>query len=240
MTTAGQARAGVVGALVRSDGRRGHLRDSGSGRMSGQCRSFLLNPAARAQASYASAGVGRSLEGAVTVGAGGLCRMVGRGSLWASGALGTVLAPDEVVASTGLAGLVAGAGRAAPMASLVGELLPTAGPGTGTAATGAVSVGVPAASGGTGTLRGGPITTDVAPPARAAARRPAAGNRFNRHDLAGAAAGGVRYGCWICVGSGSSGLAAARRRVSARLGSSAFVAGALVASVLDSVNRSAS
>lgn len=148
-------------------------------------------------------------------------------------------ARDEVVLSIGLAGLVAGAGRAAPMASLVGELLPTAGPGTGTAATGAVSVGVPAVSGGTGTLWGGPITTDAAPPARAAARRPAAGNRFNRHDLAGVAARDGRYGCWICVGSGSSGLAAARGRISARFGSSLFVAGARVASVLDSVNRSA-
>lgn len=151
-----------------------------------------------------------------------------------------MLVRDEVVLSTGLSGSVAGAGWTAPLvclASLVGQLLAVAGLGTGTAATGAVSVGVPAESGRTGTLWGGPITTDAAPPARAAARSPAAGIRFNRHDLAG---GAGRYGCWIGVGSGSSGFAAAWGRISARLGSSAFVSGTRVASVLDSVNRSAS
>src|SRR6185312_5258515 len=120
--------------------------------------------------------------------------MVIRCSPWASGRLGTAFVRDEVALSAALSGSVAGAGWPAPMASLVGELVPATGSGAGTATTGAVSDGVPAESSGTGTRWGGPMSTDAAPPASAAARRPAAGNRFNRHDLAGVAAGDGRYG----------------------------------------------
>ncbi|MGH3846176.1 MAG: hypothetical protein ACRDS0_32870 [Pseudonocardiaceae bacterium] len=90
------------------------------------------------------------------------------------------------------------------MVSLAGEPVPLSGSDAGLTATGVVSAGVTATSAGTGALWGGNKSRDAVPPAKAAARTPAAGNRGSHHDLAGTTDEDGRFGRSVWAGSGTS------------------------------------